>query len=186
MGRVKVIARSPATGYAAALAVPVAITYGVTQLNMPSFVFEHLVVLLVLGVAIPWGLGAASSPLSSVLSDNVLLTEPIGRPTITGVRDVIDLALFATVAVVFSGLTRRAHTARLAAKVAAERELQAREDQDRLIATIKDDLATPLIDAAAADGSGAIVSVRLPVASQHVRQTDRGASEQTVRGGVPT
>jgi hypothetical protein len=59
MRRVKAIARSPAAGYAAALAVPVAITYGVTWLNMPPFVFEHLVVLLVLGVAIPWGLGPA-------------------------------------------------------------------------------------------------------------------------------
>jgi signal transduction histidine kinase len=38
------------------------------------------------------------------------------------------------------------------------------------------------IDAAAADGSGTIVSVRLPLASQHVRQADRDASEQTVRG----
>jgi signal transduction histidine kinase len=112
---------------------------------MPPFVFEHLVVLLVLGVAIPWGLGpAVLTAIVSVLSDNVLLTEPIGRPTITGVRDVIDLALFATVAVVVSGLMRRAHTARLAAEEAAERELRAREDRDRLIATISHDLATPL------------------------------------------
>jgi signal transduction histidine kinase len=145
MGHVKVIARSPAAGYAAALAVPIAITYGVAQLNMPSFVFEHLVVLLVLGVAIPWGLGpAVLAAIVSVVSDNVLLTEPIGRPTITGVRDVIDLALFATVAVVVSGLMRRAHTARLAAEAAVERERQAREDLDRLLATITHDLATPL------------------------------------------
>jgi len=145
MGRVKVIARAPAAGYAAALAVPVATTYGVTQLNLPAFVFEHLIVLLVLGIAIPWGVGpAVLTAIVSVSADNVLLIEPIGRPTITGFRDAIDLALFATVAVVVSGLMRRAHEARLAAEEAAERERQAREDRDRVIATITHDLATPL------------------------------------------
>ena len=64
MGRDKVIARSSAAGYAAGLAVPIAITYGVTELNMPPFVFEHLVVLLVLGVAIPGAFAPRSSPLS--------------------------------------------------------------------------------------------------------------------------
>ena len=145
MSRVKVIARAPAAGYAAALAVPVATTYGVTQLNLPAFVFEHLIVLLVLGIAIPWGVGpAVLTAIVSVSADNVLLIEPIGRPTITGFRDAIDLALFATVAVVVSGLMRRAHEARLAAEEAAERERQAREDRDRVIATITHDLATPL------------------------------------------
>lgn len=78
------------------------------------------------------------------MSDNVLLREPIGRPTISGYRDVIDLALFATVAVIVSGLVRRAHTARAIAEEAATRERAAREDRDRLIATITHDLATPL------------------------------------------
>jgi signal transduction histidine kinase len=52
--------------------------------------------------------------------------------------------LFATVAVVTSELVRRAHAARVAAEEAAERERRAREDRDRLIATVTHDLATPL------------------------------------------
>ena len=136
---------SPWAGYAAAAALPVVLTYGVTWLRVPPFVFEHLVVLLVLGVAIPWGLGpAVVAAIVSVLSDDVLLREPIGRPTITGFRDVLDLALFATVAVVVSGLMRRAHLARQIAQDSARRERQAREDRDRLIATVTHDLATPL------------------------------------------
>jgi K+-sensing histidine kinase KdpD len=133
------------TGYAAAVAVPIAITYGVAWLDMRPFVFEHLAVLLVLSVAIPWGLGpAVVAALVSVVSDNVLLREPVGRPTITGYRDVLDLALFATVAIVVSGLMRRAHTERLVAKEAAQRERRVREERDRLIDTITHDLATPL------------------------------------------
>jgi hypothetical protein len=77
MGRVKVIGRSPAAGSAAAFAVPIAITYDVTQLNMPPFVFEHLVVLLVFGVAITWGLRPADlTAIVSVVSEDVLLREP--------------------------------------------------------------------------------------------------------------
>jgi signal transduction histidine kinase len=74
----------------------------------------------------------------------VLLREPFGRPTISGYRDVLDLALFATVAVVVSGLMQRAHAARKAAEEAAERAHRAREERDRLIATVTHDLATPL------------------------------------------
>jgi signal transduction histidine kinase len=136
---------SGAAGYTAAVAIPIAITYGVTWLSMPPFVFEHLIVLLVLAVAIPWGLGpAVVAAIVSVVSDNVLLREPIGRATISGYRDVFDLVLFATVAVVVSGLMRRAHTARLLAQESADRERRAREERDGLIATVTHDLATPL------------------------------------------
>jgi signal transduction histidine kinase len=145
MARFGVLFSAPTTGYVAAVTVPVAITYAVSWLNMPAFIFEHMIVLLVLAVAIPWGLGpAVVAAVTSVLSDNVLLHEPIGRPTITGSRDVLDLALFATVAVVVSGLMRRAHAARLLAENAADREKQAREERDRLIATVTHDLGTPL------------------------------------------
>jgi signal transduction histidine kinase len=137
--------RSPIVGYALAIALPVAITYGVARFGLPAFIFEHLVVLLVIVAAIPWGRGPAIvTAVSSVGADNVLLTVPIGRPTITGWRDVLDLLLFATVAVVVSELVRRAHTARVIAEDAAERERRAREDRDRLIATVTHDLATPL------------------------------------------
>src|SRR5919198_5400312 len=135
MARFGVLFSAPTTGYVAAVTVPVAITYAVSWLNMPAFIFEHMIVLLVLAVAIPWGLGpAVVAAVTSVLSDNVLLHEPIGRPTITGSRDVLDLALFATVAVVVSGLMRRAHAARLLAGNAADGEKQAREDPARLSA----------------------------------------------------
>jgi signal transduction histidine kinase len=141
----RTVARAPVAGYVAAVGVPVAITYVVTALNLPPFVFEHLVVLLVLAVAVPWGLGpAVVSAIVSVLADNVLLHEPVGRPTISGYRDILDLALFAIVAVVVSGLMRRAHTARLVAQEAADRERRARDDLNRLIATVTHDLATPL------------------------------------------
>jgi len=137
--------RSRAAAYAAGIAIPVGITYVVAGLGWPAFVFEHLVVLLVVVIAIPWGLGPAIVAAAvSVLSDNVLLREPIGRPTITGYRDAFDLLLFAVVAVVISQLVRRAHAARLVAEHAAERERRAREERDRLIATVTHDLATPL------------------------------------------
>jgi hypothetical protein len=87
---IRAFARPRASGYAAAFMVPVALTYVCTWLNVPPFVFEHLVVLLVLAVAVPWGLGpAVVAAIVSVASDNVLLHEPIGRPTITGYRDVL-------------------------------------------------------------------------------------------------
>jgi signal transduction histidine kinase len=68
---------------------------------------------------------------------------PLGGPQ-SGYRDVLDLLLFAAVAVVISELVRRAHAARVVAEQAAERERRAREDRDRLIATVTHDLATPL------------------------------------------
>jgi signal transduction histidine kinase len=137
--------RSRLVGYASGVVFPVAVSYGVTWFNIPSFVFEHLIVLLVLAIAVPWGLRPAIiAAVTSVVSHNMLLQEPIGRPTITGYRDVFDLLLFAAVAIVVSGLVRRAHQAQVAAQAAADRERRAREDRDRLIATITHDLATPL------------------------------------------
>lgn len=135
--------RSKRVGYVAGIALPVAITYLVAWLGWPPYVFEHLIVLLVLGIASPWGLGPAIvAAVVSVLSDDVLLREPVGA--ITGDRDVLDLLLFATVAVIVSGLVRRAQTARLDAERAAAGERRAREQRDRLVATVTHDLATPL------------------------------------------
>lgn len=137
--------RSPVAGYASAIAIPVGITYAVAWLGWPAFIFEHLIVLLVVVIAIPWGLGPAIvAAVVSVASDNMLLRVPLGRPTITGFRDALDLLLFAAVAIVISALVRRAHRARLVAEQAATRERRAREDRDRLIATVTHDLATPL------------------------------------------
>ena len=137
--------RSRAAGYAVGSVVPVLLTYLGSKLALPAFVFEHLVVLLVLGVAVSWGLGpAVAAVLVAVVSDNVLLRDPVGSATITGYRDLLDLLLFAVVAIVVSSLVTRAHAARAAAQGAAVRERRAREERDRLIATISHDLATPL------------------------------------------
>ena len=48
---------SQTAGYLAAVFVPVAITVAASWLRLPPFIFEHVIVLLVVGVAIPWGLG---------------------------------------------------------------------------------------------------------------------------------
>ena len=139
------LSRSRAIGYAAALIGPLALTYTTNWLNIPEFVFEHVVLVTVLAIAIPWGLRpAVVAVIVSVAADNVLLREPVGHPTITGYRDVLDLLLFAAVAVVVSSLVTRAHAARAVAQEAADRERRAREDRDRLIATVAHDLATPL------------------------------------------
>jgi K+-sensing histidine kinase KdpD len=127
------------------IAIPIAITMLASLLRLPAFVFEHLIILIVLAVAVPWGVGAAVvAAVVAVLSDNILLREPIGQPTITGVRDAIDLGLFTVVAAVVGGLVARARSERARAQDAAERERCAREDRDRLIATVSHDLANPL------------------------------------------
>lgn len=139
------VLRSPVTGYVAAAVVPTTLTFASAWLELPPFIFEHVTVLLVVAIALPWGLApAVVAALVSVTADNVLLREPVGRPTITGYRDLLDLVLYATVAVVVSGLVTRAHAARLAAQDAALRERRAREERDRLVATVTHDLATPL------------------------------------------
>jgi signal transduction histidine kinase len=139
------IRSSRTAGYGLAVLVPVAITFAVAWLRLPPFVFEHLVVLLVVAIAVPFGLGpAVVTALAAAAADDVLLREPFWQPTITGYRDLLDVALFAVVAVIVSDLVRRAHTERLAAERAAERERRAREERDRLIATVSHDLATPL------------------------------------------
>ena len=136
---------SRTAGYVSAFALPVALTYVCASVAVPAFVFEHVVVLLVLAVAVPWGLGpAVVTVVVSVASDNLLLREPIGSPTITGFRDALDLLLFAVVAIVVSSLVTRERVARLLAQQAADRERRAREERDRLVATVTHDLATPL------------------------------------------
>lgn len=135
----------PLVGYVVAVVIPLVATIVVALLRLPAFVFEHLIVLLVLAVAIPWGLAPAMvTALTAVVADDVVLREPFGRPTVSGPRDVADLLLFAVVALVVSSLVRRAQESRVAARQAAERERRAREDRERLVATVTHDLATPL------------------------------------------
>lgn len=142
--------------YTIAVLSPVAVTLLVTLLKLPAFLFEHIATLLVVGLAIPYGLGPAlAAAVACVSADNVLLREPIGRPTITGARDAIDLVLFVVVAVVISALVRRAHTA-------ASRERDVREQRDRLIAAVSHDLATPLT----------VLSATVQFARQHGIRSD--------------
>jgi signal transduction histidine kinase len=95
-------------------------------------------VLLAVLVAMMWGLGpAVVAAFIATFGDNLLLREPFGRPTIGGVRDLIDLALFVTVACIVAWLVSRARQERARAD-------EARQQQDRLVAMIAHDLATPL------------------------------------------
>lgn len=137
--------RSAAFAYVVAVVLPMAVTIGGAQTAMRAFVFEHLMIVLVVGLAIAGGRGPAIvAAISGGIADNILLRAPIGRPAITGTRDAIDLALFLLVAVVVGWLVDRLRTAKARAVAAAERERVAREELDRLVATVTHDLATPL------------------------------------------
>jgi signal transduction histidine kinase len=129
--------------YAIFTLVPIVIIIVGEQLALPAFVFEHLMVILVVAAAVAGGPGpAVASAVSGGLGDNLLLAEPIGA--ITGVQDAVDLALFLLVAVVVGWLVNGLRTARANAAKAARREQEAREELDRLVATVTHDLATPL------------------------------------------
>jgi signal transduction histidine kinase len=131
--------------YAIAVAVPVAATVVGAQMALPAFVFEHVMIVVVVGLAVVGGRGPAiAAAVAGALGDNVLLREPIGRPAITGVREIVDLGLFLVVAVIVGWLVDRLRTARARALDAVDRERVARQDLDRLVATVTHDLATPL------------------------------------------
>jgi signal transduction histidine kinase len=137
--------RTSFSGYAVAVLVPlIAVAMG-TRLGMPAFVFEHLAVLFVVAVAIQWGMRPALvAAVAASLGDNLLLREPIGRPAVTGVRDVLDLILFVVVAATVGWLVASARREKVRAQLAADLERRAREERDRLVMTISHDLATPL------------------------------------------
>ena len=131
--------------YCAALTAPLGMTLIGGRIGVPAFVFEHLMVVLVVVMAIAGGRGPAIvAAVAGAVGDNVLLREPIGRPAITGLRDGIDLLLFATVGAIVGWLVDRLHQARTRALAAAERERTARDELDRIVATVTHDLATPL------------------------------------------
>ena len=131
--------------YFLAVVSPIAATVFAAQLAMPAFIFEHLMVLLVVALAIVGGRGPAvvTAAVASV-GDNVLLREPVGRPAIDGVRDVIDFALFLVVAATVGLLVNRLRVAKEQAQIAARHERLARQQRDELVATVTHDLATPL------------------------------------------
>jgi signal transduction histidine kinase len=131
-------------GYALAVAGPVAITTGLLDFRLPASVLEHLSLLLVVAIAVRWGIGPAIVAATVSVSADVLLREPFGKPAMTGIHDATHVILFATVAVTIGWLVSAARRDRARAEAAAYREGQAREDRDRLIATVTHDLATPL------------------------------------------
>jgi signal transduction histidine kinase len=134
---------SRAVIYATFTVLPIVIMIIGEQIALPGFVFEHLMVIVVVAAAVAGGRGpAVASAVSGGVGDNLLLPEPIGA--ITGVRDAVDLGLFLLVAVVVGWLVNGLRTARVNAVAAACREQEAREELDRLVATVTHDLATPL------------------------------------------
>jgi signal transduction histidine kinase len=137
--------RTRATGYVVGAGLPLAVTVIGAKLALPAFVFEHLMVLLVVGLAVIAGGGPAIvAAVAGGIGDNILLREPIGRPAITGLRDAVDLGLFLVVAAMVGWLVDRLRNAKAEATEAADRERFAREELDRLVATLTHDLATPL------------------------------------------
>lgn len=131
--------------YLLAVALPLAAILLTVRIGAPAFVFEHLIVLLVVALALIGGYGPAIvAAVTATAGDNILLREPIGRPAITGARDAADFALFLAVAATVGWLVDRLQIARTRAVDAAARERTAREERDRLVATITHDLATPL------------------------------------------
>jgi K+-sensing histidine kinase KdpD len=131
--------------YVLAVASPVAATFVAAQVATPAFIFEHLMVLLVVALAILGGRGpAVVAAVVASVGDNVLLREPIGRPAIDGVRDVVDFALFLFVAATVGWLVNRLRVAKEEAQIAARHERLARQQRDELVATVTHDLATPL------------------------------------------
>ena len=137
--------RSRLLVYATAVTVPLSVTVFGAQISMPAFVFEHFMVVIVVGLAVVGGLGpSVVSAVAGGIGDNILLREPIGRPAITGARDAVDLGLFLAVAFVVGWLVDSLRIARARALEAAHREQVAREELDRLVQTVTHDLATPL------------------------------------------
>lgn len=144
-GMLIVFFRKPVVGYVVALAIPTATMVIGSRIGMPPFVFEHLIILFVVAIAVLWGMApAVVAALAAALGDNVILRDPAGRPTITGIRDIVDLMMFVAVAVTVGWLVASARRDRALAEAAAASEREAREDRDRLVAMVSHDLATPL------------------------------------------
>lgn len=131
--------------YTLAVVSPIAATFLAAQLAMPAFMFEHLMVLLVVALAILGGRGpAVVVAVVASAADNILLREPVGRPAIGGIRDIVDFALFLFVAATVGWLVNGLRVAKDQAQNAARRERLARKQRDELVATVTHDLATPL------------------------------------------
>jgi signal transduction histidine kinase len=111
----------------------------------PAFLIEHMIVLLVVICAVAGGRGPAlGAAAAGGLADNLMLREPIEWSPITSARGAVDVSLFLAVAFIVGWLVEGLRIARAHAAEGAERERRAREERNRLVATITHDLATPL------------------------------------------
>jgi signal transduction histidine kinase len=132
------IPRQPLATYGIAVALPLAIIVIGAIVGLPEFAFEDVIILIVVACALRLGLGpAVTAAVVSAFGDDLLLREPIGSPTITGVRDLVDVTLFLIVAGIVAWLVARADRERRRAQDAVD-------ERDRLIATITHDLGAPL------------------------------------------
>src|SRR4051812_12923157 len=101
--------------------------------GLPEFAFEDITILIVVACTLRLGPCPGVTPaVVSAFGDDVLLREPIGSPTITGLRDVVDVTLFLTVAGIVAWLVARVDRER-------RRAQEAVDVRDRLIATITHD-----------------------------------------------
>jgi signal transduction histidine kinase len=118
--------------------------FAVARFGIPEFVFEHIMVLLVVAAAITGGTRAAAlvGAIGS-FGDNVLLRAPFA-PAITGMRDVLDFGLFIAVAASVGWLVNGIRAAKERAVAAAACERTTREERDRLVTTLVHDMAAPL------------------------------------------
>jgi signal transduction histidine kinase len=130
--------RSRVAAYGIAVALPLAIMVFGAAVGLPEFAFEDLTILIVVACTLRLGLGPGiTAAVVSAFGDDLLLREPIGSPTITGLRDVVDVSLFLTVAGIVAWLVARTDRERRRAEAAVD-------ERDRLIATITHDLGAPL------------------------------------------
>ena len=135
---------SRAVIYAIFTVLPIVIMIVGEQIALPAFVFEHLMVILVVAAAVAGGPGpAVASAVSGGVGDN-LSAPGTYRCDQPGCATRWTSALFLVVAVVVGWLVNGLRTARANAVTAARREQEAREELDRSVATVTHDLATPL------------------------------------------
>jgi signal transduction histidine kinase len=131
--------------YGCALVSPVLIMIFCTRAEMPAFVFEHAMVLLIVCIALPFGIGpAVVTAIVATLGSGFLLIEPAGVTALTSERVVLDTLLFLVVALTVGGLVATARWEKARAEAAMARERQARDERESLVAVVTHELAEPL------------------------------------------
>jgi len=121
------------------------VTMVASAVNAPAFVLDDINVLLIVGIALVSGAGAATlAALVVVAADDVLALPLQGRLPLTLLENLLDLSLLIGIAVLMNRLIERARQAQSVAELTAERERHVRQERERVVATVAHDLATPL------------------------------------------